>query len=60
MEFAYNNSYHTSIKMDLFEALHGRKCQSLIGWFEPREAKLLGLNLVEYALERVKFTRERL
>jgi len=27
-EFAYNNSYHSSIKMAPFEALYGRKCRS--------------------------------
>nr|GEV65744.1 putative reverse transcriptase domain-containing protein [Tanacetum cinerariifolium] len=26
VEFSYNNSYHTSIKAALFEALYGRKC----------------------------------
>ena len=25
VEFAYNNSYHSSIEMALFEALYGRK-----------------------------------
>nr|GFA55941.1 putative reverse transcriptase domain-containing protein [Tanacetum cinerariifolium] len=28
VEFSYNNSYHTSIKAALFEALYGRKCRS--------------------------------
>nr|GEU83534.1 putative reverse transcriptase domain-containing protein [Tanacetum cinerariifolium] len=28
VEFSYKNSYHTSIKAALFEALYGRKCRS--------------------------------
>jgi hypothetical protein len=27
-EFSYNNSYRTSLKMLLFEALYGRKCRT--------------------------------
>ena len=34
IEFAYNNSYHSSIKMAPYEALYERKCRSPIGWFE--------------------------
>nr|GEV28013.1 putative reverse transcriptase domain-containing protein [Tanacetum cinerariifolium] len=34
VEFSYNNSYHTSIKAALFEALYGRKCRSPICWAE--------------------------
>ena len=60
MEFAYNNSYHTSIKMTHLEALYGRKCWSLIRWFEPNEAKLIGLDLIEDAIMKVKVIRERL
>ncbi|CAN4090624.1 unnamed protein product [Withania somnifera] len=37
IEFAYNNSYHSSIKMAPYEALYGRKCRSPIGWFEVGE-----------------------
>jgi hypothetical protein len=33
-EFAYNNSYQSSIKMAPFEALYGRKCRTLFV-FEP-------------------------
>ncbi|PHT27962.1 hypothetical protein CQW23_32429 [Capsicum baccatum] len=37
VEFAYNNIYHTSIKMAPFETLYGRRCRSLIGWYECRQ-----------------------
>ena len=60
IEFAYNNSYHASIKMAPFEALYGRKCRSPIGWFEPEETKLIGPDLVANAMQKVKIIRERL
>ncbi|KAI3816518.1 hypothetical protein L1987_16219 [Smallanthus sonchifolius] len=28
IEFSYNNSYHSSIKVEPFEALYGRKCRT--------------------------------
>ncbi|XP_070007505.1 uncharacterized protein [Nicotiana sylvestris] len=59
-EFAYNNSYQSSIEMALFEALYGRRCHSPIGWFEPGEAKLYGTNLMKDALDKVKLIQERL
>ena len=43
-----------------YEALYGRKCRSPIGWFEAGESKLLGPDLVQEALEKVKLIRERL
>ena len=42
IEFAYNNSYHSSIEMAPYEALYGRRCRSLVGWFEVGEAALIG------------------
>ncbi|XP_019265608.1 PREDICTED: uncharacterized protein LOC109243160 [Nicotiana attenuata] len=58
VEFAYNNSYQSSIQMDLYEALYGRQCRvsgwpSPVGWFEPAEARLLGTDMVHDALEKV-------
>jgi len=29
VEFAYNNSYHSSINMAPYEALYGRRCRTL-------------------------------
>lgn len=53
-EFAYNNSYQSSIHMAPYEALYGRRCLSPVGWFESGEARLLGTDLVQDALNTVK------
>ncbi|WMV07713.1 hypothetical protein MTR67_001098 [Solanum verrucosum] len=59
IEFAYNNSYHSSIQMTPYEALYGRRCRSLIGWFEVGEERLIGPDLVHQAMEKVKAIQER-
>ena len=46
IEFAYNNSYHSTIGMAPYEALYGRKCRSPIHWDEMGEKKFLGPELV--------------
>ena len=56
MEFAYNNSYQTSIEMDPFEALYVRKCRTPVCWNEVGERRLVGLELVE----KVKVVRDNL
>ncbi|KAH0729411.1 hypothetical protein KY289_000599 [Solanum tuberosum] len=60
IEFAYNNSYHSSIQMAPYEALYGRRCRSPIRWFEVGEAQLIGPDLVHQAMEKVKVIQERL
>jgi len=35
-------------------------CQSLVGWFELGEARILGSDLVQDALEKVKFIEDRI
>jgi hypothetical protein len=37
IEFIYNNSYHSSIRMAPFEALYGRRCRTPLCWFETGE-----------------------
>jgi hypothetical protein len=41
-EFAYNNSYQSSIKMAPFEALYGRKCRTPLFWNQTGESQLFG------------------
>ena len=58
IEFAYNNSYHSSIQMAPYEALYGRKCRSPICWEEVGERKLLGPKLVQMSTEKIKLICE--
>ena len=60
MEFAYNNSYHSSIEMTPFEALYGRKCRTPVCWDEVGERRLVGLGLVQITSEKVKVVRDNL
>ncbi|WMV30388.1 hypothetical protein MTR67_023773 [Solanum verrucosum] len=53
IEFAYNNSYHSSIVMAPFEALYDKRCRYPIGWFELGEVALIVPELVQEAMEKV-------
>ncbi|GJR84880.1 putative reverse transcriptase domain-containing protein [Tanacetum coccineum] len=60
VEFSYNNSYHSSVRCALFEALYGRKCRSLILWAEVREGQLIGPELVQETTEKISQIKDRL
>ncbi|CAL2229370.1 unnamed protein product [Prunus armeniaca] len=60
MEFAYNNSYHSSIGMLPYDALYGRQCRTPIYWDEVGEKRLEVSKDVESTKEKVKLIRERL
>ena len=59
-EFAYNNSFHSSIGMAPFEVLYGRKCRSPICWAEVGDGPLLGPEIVYEMTEKVKLIQQRL
>ena len=46
IEFAYNNSYQSSIGMAPYEALYGGKCRTPVCWDEVGERRLIGLEIV--------------
>ncbi|KAL0544226.1 hypothetical protein IC582_019339 [Cucumis melo] len=60
MEFAYNNSYQSSIGMAPYEALYGRPCRTLVCWNEVGERKLVGPELVRITTNNIKLIRENL
>ena len=60
VEFAYNNSYHSSIKVAPYEAFYGRKYRSLICWDEVGERKLLGPEIIQRTYKKVNMIRDRL
>ena len=60
MEFAYNNSYQTSIIMAPYEALYGRKCRTPVCWTDLNEYKVIGLDIVKETEEKVQVIQKRL
>ena len=60
MEFAYNNSYHSSIDMAPYEDLYGKQCRTPLCWSEVGERRLIGPELVQLTAEKIDVIRERL
>ncbi|KAK5785276.1 hypothetical protein PVK06_039843 [Gossypium arboreum] len=60
IEFAYNNSFQSSIKMAPYEALYGQKCCTPLFWTELGESKIFGVDLIKDAERKVKVIRESL
>jgi hypothetical protein len=47
VEFAYNNGYQASLRMSPFEALYGRKCDTLVSWDNPTDRVVFGSELLK-------------
>ena len=60
VEFAYNNSYQSTIEMPPFEALDDRICRSPICWEEVGERKLLGPDLVQETSDKILMIKKRM
>jgi len=60
VEFAYNNSYHSSIEMAPYDALYGRRCRTAVCWDEMGERKLSEVELIDQTKEILNKIREKL
>ncbi|XP_052623591.1 uncharacterized protein LOC128128868, partial [Lactuca sativa] len=58
IEFSYNNSYHSSIKVAPFEALYGRKCRSPLCWAEVGDTQLARTHTSDRAITGPEIIRE--
>jgi hypothetical protein len=47
VEFAYNNSYQSTIKMAPFEFLYGRPCQTPLSWDRLEDRVLVGPEAIQ-------------
>ena len=60
VEFAYNNSFQSTIGMAPFEALYGRPCQSPSCWLDNKDPVLVGPELIEESVRIMDLIRKRM
>ncbi|WZZ15176.1 hypothetical protein YC2023_108265 [Brassica napus] len=60
VEFAYNNSFHTSIGMSPYEALYGRPCRTPLCWTQVGERSMLGPEIVEQTTDKIRMVKEKM
>src|SRR3954470_13984132 len=59
-EFAYNNSFQSSLNMAPFEFLYVRRCRTPLNWSETGERQLFGPNMIKEAEDQVRIVRNQL
>nr|GFB34442.1 putative nucleotidyltransferase, ribonuclease H [Tanacetum cinerariifolium] len=60
VEFAYNNSWHASIKCAPFEMLYGRKCRASICWDQVGERVIEGPEMIDVTNKKVAVAKKKL
>jgi hypothetical protein len=53
VEFAYNNSFHSSIRMPPYETLYGRPCRTPLSWERLEDRVTVGPELIQEMEEQV-------
>jgi hypothetical protein len=60
VEFAYNNDYQASLKMDPFETLYGRKCNTPGNWENLAHKAVVGPYLLREMEEQMTKIKQNL
>ena len=58
VEFAYNNSYQSTIGRPPFEELYVRRCRSPICWEEVGDRKMFGPDIIQETTDKIKLIKE--
>lgn len=59
VEFTYNKSFHSSIGMETFEALYGRRCMTPLCWYDYGESIVLGPEIVQQTTKKMQMLQEK-
>jgi len=43
-----------------YEALYGRRCRTLLCWYENGNSLVLGLEVIQQATDKIKMIREKM
>eukprot|EP00253_Pinus_taeda_P011577 PITA_11577 len=60
VEFAYNNSYHSSLQATPFEILYGRPCRTPLSWDRLEDRVMLGPEMLQEMEEQMATIKQRL
>ena len=60
VEFTFNNSYQSTIKMAPFEFLYGRPCETPLSWDWLEDRVLVGPEAIQEMEEQMKTIRQRI
>jgi hypothetical protein len=60
LEFAYNNSYQSTIKMAQFEFLYGRPCWTPLSWDQLEDRVLVGPEVIQEMEEQMQAIKQRI
>lgn len=60
IEFTYNNSFHSTIRMTPYLDLYGRMYRTSLCWYESGESVVLGLEFNQQTTEKIRMIHEKI